>query len=87
MNNLRIGIGYDVHQFAESRDLILGGVKIEYRYGLKGILTPMFLLTQSSMRFWAPQAWGYRHAVPRHRRVLQKYPKHLAHGESVSETP
>ncbi len=36
MNNLRIGIGYDVHQFAESRDLILGGVKIDYRYGLKG---------------------------------------------------
>jgi len=36
MNRLRIGIGYDVHAFAEGRDLILGGVKIDYKYGLMG---------------------------------------------------
>lgn len=31
-----IGIGYDVHQFAEDRPLILGGVKIPHTHGLSG---------------------------------------------------
>lgn len=30
------GIGYDVHQFAEGRKLILGGVEIEHSHGLSG---------------------------------------------------
>ena len=33
---MRIGHGYDVHRFAENRDLILGGVKIPYEMGLLG---------------------------------------------------
>lgn len=33
---IRIGHGYDVHRFAEGRKLILGGVEIEYEYGLLG---------------------------------------------------
>ncbi len=33
---MRIGHGYDVHRFAENRKLILGGVQIEYEYGLLG---------------------------------------------------
>ena len=33
---MRIGNGYDVHRFAENRDLVLGGVKIPYEYGLLG---------------------------------------------------
>ena len=32
----RTGIGYDVHQFAEDRPLILGGVEIEHSHGLAG---------------------------------------------------
>ena len=32
----RTGIGYDVHQFAENRPLILGGVEIEHSHGLAG---------------------------------------------------
>lgn len=32
----RIGQGFDLHQFAEDRDLILGGVKIEHIKGLLG---------------------------------------------------
>ncbi len=32
----RIGHGYDVHAFAQGRDLILGGVKIEHDMGLLG---------------------------------------------------
>ena len=32
----RIGHGYDVHRFAEHRDLVLGGVKIDYPFGLLG---------------------------------------------------
>lgn len=31
-----IGIGYDVHQFAENRPLILGGVDIPHTHGLTG---------------------------------------------------
>ncbi len=31
-----IGIGYDVHQFAENRRLILGGVEIPHTHGLSG---------------------------------------------------
>ncbi len=33
---MRIGHGYDVHRFAEDRELILGGVKIEFEKGLLG---------------------------------------------------
>ena len=33
---MRIGHGYDVHKLVEGRDLILGGVKIDYRLGLLG---------------------------------------------------
>ncbi len=33
---MRVGQGYDVHRLVEGRDLILGGVKIEYELGLLG---------------------------------------------------
>ena len=33
---MRIGHGYDVHKLVEGRDLILGGVKIDYHLGLLG---------------------------------------------------
>ena len=33
---MRIGNGYDVHAFAEDRELILGGIKIDYEKGLLG---------------------------------------------------
>lgn len=32
----RIGQGFDVHQFAENRELIIGGVNISYEKGLLG---------------------------------------------------
>jgi len=32
----RTGIGYDIHQLTEGRILMLGGVAIEYPYGLQG---------------------------------------------------
>jgi 2-C-methyl-D-erythritol 2,4-cyclodiphosphate synthase len=32
----RVGIGYDVHPFAEGRRLVLGGVEIPYERGLGG---------------------------------------------------
>ena len=32
----RIGLGYDVHRWADSRDLILGGVRIPHTSGLLG---------------------------------------------------
>lgn len=33
---MRIGSGFDVHQFAKNRPLILGGVRIEHEKGLLG---------------------------------------------------
>lgn len=33
---MRIGLGYDVHRLVKGRDLILGGVKFDYEYGLDG---------------------------------------------------
>lgn len=33
---IRIGMGYDVHQLVEGRDLWLGGIKIEHTKGLLG---------------------------------------------------
>ncbi len=33
---MRIGHGYDVHRYAENRDLIVGGVKIPFELGLLG---------------------------------------------------
>ena len=36
MPSIRIGHGYDAHQFAEERDLVLGGVTIPYKMGLAG---------------------------------------------------
>ena len=34
--HMRIGMGYDVHRLVEERELIIGGEKIEYEYGLLG---------------------------------------------------
>ena len=33
---MRIGLGYDVHKFADDRKLILGGVNIPFEKGLLG---------------------------------------------------
>lgn len=33
---MRIGTGYDVHRLVDDRDLIIGGVKIDYEKGLLG---------------------------------------------------
>ena len=34
--NIRVGMGYDVHQLVEGRDLWMGGIKIEHTMGLLG---------------------------------------------------
>lgn len=36
MTDIRIGYGYDVHQFSFNRKLILGGIEIPYSKGLLG---------------------------------------------------
>lgn len=33
---MKVGIGWDMHRLAEGRDLIIGGVKVEYTLGLDG---------------------------------------------------
>lgn len=33
---MRLGIGFDIHEFTENRPLILGGVEIPYAKGLEG---------------------------------------------------
>jgi 2-C-methyl-D-erythritol 2,4-cyclodiphosphate synthase len=40
--NIRVGQGFDVHQFAEGRPLIIGGIEIPYHVGLLGIQMPMY---------------------------------------------
>ena len=34
--NIRVGMGYDVHQLVEGRELWLGGIKIDHSLGLLG---------------------------------------------------
>ena len=34
--NIRVGMGYDVHQLIEGRDLWMGGIKLEHTMGLLG---------------------------------------------------
>ena len=36
IQDIRVGLGHDIHAFAEDRELWLGGVKIDYEKGLKG---------------------------------------------------
>ena len=36
MNCIRVGMGYDVHQLVEGRDLWMGGIRIEHSKGLLG---------------------------------------------------
>ncbi|MCL1866792.1 MAG: 2-C-methyl-D-erythritol 2,4-cyclodiphosphate synthase [Oscillospiraceae bacterium] len=33
---MRVGIGYDVHRFCENRPLIIGGIAVDYKFGLEG---------------------------------------------------
>jgi len=34
--SFRVGLGYDAHRFAEGRDLVLGGVRLDHPQGLAG---------------------------------------------------
>ena len=34
--NIRVGYGYDVHKLVKNRDLVLGGIKIHFDFGLEG---------------------------------------------------
>ena len=36
MTNIRVGMGYDVHQLVEGRDLWMGGIKLDHILGLLG---------------------------------------------------
>jgi len=36
MQSIRVGMGFDVHSFAEGRELWLGGIKIQHEKGLIG---------------------------------------------------
>lgn len=36
LSDIRVGYGYDVHQFAEGRKLFLGGIEIPHHQGLLG---------------------------------------------------
>ncbi len=36
MKKIRVGFGYDVHRFAEKRELWMGGIRMEHERGLDG---------------------------------------------------
>ena len=46
----RIGQGFDVHEFAEGRPLIIGGITIPHEKGLIGHLMQTYYYIQSRMR-------------------------------------
>ena len=49
MAKIRVGFGYDVHRLVESRELWLGGIRLEYEKGLWGIRMPMCSSMPSAM--------------------------------------
>ena len=44
---IRVGMGYDVHQLVEGRDLWMGGIKLEHSKGLS-----IFLILPSLQMEW-----------------------------------
>ncbi|MBQ8051331.1 MAG: 2-C-methyl-D-erythritol 2,4-cyclodiphosphate synthase [Bacteroidaceae bacterium] len=36
MSNIRVGMGYDVHQLVSNRDLWIGGIRVPHTFGLLG---------------------------------------------------
>ena len=64
---MRIGHGYDVHRLVEGRDLILGGVKIDYEKGLDGHSDADVLLHAVSDALLGPRDWGTSAAISRTR--------------------
>ena len=57
----RIGLGYDLHQLCEGRDLIIGGIKIPHTKGLLGHSVPLPIATftppaksKSISLLWSP---------------------------------
>ena len=68
---LRIGQGFDVHEFAEGRPLIIGGITIPYEKGLTGHSDADVLLhTIADAGLGAIAAGGYRKTFPRYRSCL-----------------
>ena len=55
---MRVGMGYDVHRLTEDRDLILGGVKIDWEKGLLGHSDADVLIMQLWMHFWELLHWA-----------------------------
>ncbi len=64
----RIGQGFDVHEFAEGRPLIIGGITIPYEKGLLGHSDADVLLhTIADACLGAIRCWRYRKTFSRHR--------------------
>ena len=62
--NMRVGMGYDVHQLVEGRDLILGGVNIPYEKGLLGHSDADVLLHAiTDAILWGSSIRRYRKAI------------------------
>ena len=64
-NQMRIGHGYDVHRLVEGRDLILGGVKIDYERGWTAIPTPTCCSTPFPTPCWARRGWEISGGISR----------------------
>ena len=55
---MRVGMGYDVHRLTEDRDLILGGVKIDWEKGLLGHSDADVLIHAVLMHFCELLHWA-----------------------------
>ena len=62
---MRIGHGYDVHRLVEGRDLILGGVKIDFELGLLGHSDADVLLHAVSDALLGQPDWGISASISR----------------------
>ena len=62
----RIGEGYDVHRLVAGRDLILGGLKIDYEMGLLGHSDRCLSSCYHGFIAWNYGTWRYRKVFPRY---------------------
>ncbi|MDR0445140.1 MAG: 2-C-methyl-D-erythritol 2,4-cyclodiphosphate synthase [Puniceicoccales bacterium] len=73
----RVGIGYDIHPFAEGRPLILGGVTIPFPMGLSGHSDADVLCHATIDALLGAMAWP---------NIGQRYPDSDPHYTDISST-
>ncbi len=75
---MRVGMGYDVHRLTEDRDLILGGVKIDWEKGLLGHSDADVLIHAVMDALWELLHWATSENIFRTRTLhIKEFPVKL----------